>query len=172
MSELFTIVFEDGTVSIIEFPKLLFEAEIFPNDNEIYIFFTERYIYRLRIYISPWKITGDIRVRTGDQNWSLCAFLKSDDKLDTNSLSMNSISTCQQYWDETIPPRPILKKDESNLFTFLQKCGMESYYEKFVEQEVDMEALLLFNEQTLEKYIEKDGPRLKFWNQLKKLQEE
>jgi hypothetical protein len=49
---------------------------------------------------------------------------------------------------------------------------MESYYDKFVEQEVDMEALLLFNEQTLVKYIEKDGPRLTFWNQLEKLQEQ
>jgi hypothetical protein len=96
LGELFTIIFENNTVLIEEFNNLHFETEIFQNDNEIFIFFIERDVYRLRIYISnKEKITGDLRVRIGYQDWCLLAFLKSEDKLNTNSLSIKSISSCK-----------------------------------------------------------------------------
>jgi hypothetical protein len=164
----FLLEFHDNNVGIKELPDLILESKISLGDNELYIFFVkDRQVYRIRVYKqSSQYVTGDLRIRMGPSDWFLVAFLTISGNFDLENINMDNIDKYKSYFDETQGVKPENQGNFHSILDFLKDSGAEQYYDKFVEQEVDMEALLLFDQNTLSKYIEKDGPRLKFWKKL------
>lgn len=154
----FDIVFEENNVKLkYGMSEISLETRIHPKQEIIYLFTEiQKDIVRIKIDQSS-SLYGEVRIRVNNSNYYLIYNLNSDDNIQDHHFNINNINKMKEYWKEL--PYKFLYNYE-NIEELFNDLHIEKYLNIFLEEEVDLHSLILYDEERLIKYIPKEGPRL------------